>query len=207
MSPLRGLVSRDYGRPAVFLVSALFHLGLLLVLAEQLSKAPPSSEAPSIQVFLVPPVAPPATPPKARGDSAPPRLLRRPRRPDASDLALPKDSRPAIRDTSAGLDAPPADGVAIRAQRALRGLVGCDQPRPGQLTAEERERCETRRWAGSRPGNARLNLDPSGRYVENPEPYLVRKPKNGCRLRATGEVDAMGETGNVRTGVGCAFSF
>ncbi len=52
----------------------------------------------------------------------------------------------------------------------------------------------------------RLNLDPRGQYAENPEPYLVRMPKNGCKVRAAGDAGPMGQQG-VAAGVTCAWSF
>jgi hypothetical protein len=83
-------------------------------------------------------------------------------------------------------------------------LRNCDRP---TFTRQERERCEAERWAGAAPGAARLNLDPSGRYAEDPTPYLTRRPEKGCRIRMTGEADARGDDGNVRAGVTCVKRF
>lgn len=198
MSARKAPARRAYGRSAAFAASALLHLGLLVLLAAHLSKVRNYAESSSIKVVLVPS----ARPDKAAGERDPMRAPRQSARRTPSAPALPSVIPPAATDAPA---VPSSDGVAEKAQRALRGLAGCD--RPARLTPEERERCETRRWARPAPAAGRLNLDPSGRYVENPDPYLVRKPKNGCRVRATGDVDPMGDSGNTRAGIGCAFSF
>jgi hypothetical protein len=102
-------------------------------------------------------------------------------------------------------DAAPGDEeLAAGVRQALRRLRGCDR---AQLTRDERERCEARRWVGPAPVAARLDLDPSRRYAENPEPFLSRRPTNGCRARATGDVDAMGDDGNARAGITCVKPF
>lgn len=98
--------------------------------------------------------------------------------------------------------APPevADGAA--ASRALRGMFGCNLP---HLTDAERAAC-TESWAENRPATPiQINLDPHGRYASNPEPYLTRMPKNGCKVRAGGSV-AVGQEG-VAAGVTCGWSF
>ncbi len=101
--------------------------------------------------------------------------------------------------------APPGDGgLAGQAQRALQGLGGCER---AGLSREDRERCETRRWASAGAPAKRLNLDPSGRYVEDAEPFLSRRPKKGCRVRATGDTNAMGDSGNARAGFTCVVPF
>jgi hypothetical protein len=189
---------RADGRLAVLLASALLHGALAILLLRHLSQPPAPVEGRALQVSLVPMErfrrdrAEPDRPLSVRRDGRPSSRAQ----PDLAPLSI------APGPPVAGVlsDAPGSDGM-----RTLRGLAGCAHP--ARLTAEERERCEMRRWAGSERGAGRLNLDPSGRYVENPEPYLVRKPKNGCRVRATGDVDPMGDSGNTRAGVGCAWSF
>jgi len=89
-------------------------------------------------------------------------------------------------------------------RQALQGLAGCDSPR---LTREDRERCDARRWARSGPAEPGLNLDASGRYAENPEPLLSRRPTKGCRARATGDVSPGGDDANVRAGFTCVVPF
>jgi len=184
-------------RPAGLLVSAVLHAGLAVVLGHFLAKAPAYPEPRAIQVTLVP---------SARREPAPrtPRDERRrptPRPPAAASAEVtPLPIAPA----PAAVAGPAVEGEAARGREVLRALGGCD--RPG-LLREERERCEARRWAKVDPGPARLNLDMSGRYAENPEPFLSRRPTKGCRVRATGDVNAMGDSGNVRGGVTCVVPF
>jgi type IV secretory pathway VirB10-like protein len=99
-----------------------------------------------------------------------------------------------------------AFGDSLRAQRACAAAPG------GRLTQEERARCLAD-WEASAERAAvkwpspQLNLDPKGRFVRETQPYLERKPKNGCKVRAGGTpVPAFGDQG-VATGVACAFSF
>lgn len=100
--------------------------------------------------------------------------------------------------------APSQADLTAKGRQALRGLGGCDRV---TMTREERERCEAERWARVGQASPRLNLDPSGRYAKNPEPFLLRRPKDGCRARMGGDVDAMGDDSNVRAGVTCVVPF
>lgn len=189
---------RADGRLAVLLASALLHGALAILLLRHLSQPPAPAEGRALQVSLIPME-------RLRRDRA------EPDRPRARHDEERSASRPQLDPAPASLSpGPQGAGVGGAASasdglRTLRGLAGCAHP--ARLTDEERERCETRRWAGSGRRAGRLNLDPSGRYMKSPEPYLVRRPKNGCRVRATGDIDPMGETGNARAGVGCAWSF
>ena len=89
---------------------------------------------------------------------------------------------------------------------ALRKWVGCAQPGAPWMTDADRAACAVR-LAVNRPTTPTpLNLDPLGRYVSNPEPYLTRMPKNGCKVRAAGDAGPMGQQG-VAAGVSCALSF
>jgi len=103
-------------------------------------------------------------------------------------------------------DVSPIEPAPAEAQRpVLQGLrAGCDSVR---LTRQEREDCEAKRWAGLEKAVPRLNLDPTGRYARNPEPFLSRKPEKGCRARLTGDVDGMGNDMNARAGVTCVKRF
>lgn len=189
---------RGYGRRAVFLASALLHGAGLGLLAHHLSQVEPVPEARAVQLSIVTLAKRPP-----RAERPRPKPDRQDARPQPMAVVLPVRASPPTDDLPPG--SPDGDRErAAGAQRALRGLIGCDQPR--LLTADERQACETRRWARVSP-NVRLNLDVAGRYVENPEPYLVRKPKNGCKVRATGDVGPMGDSGHGRAGIGCAFSF
>ncbi len=86
---------------------------------------------------------------------------------------------------------------------ALRGVFGCNLP---DLTDAERTACGERLAANRPTIPTALNLDPHGRYVSNPEPYLNRMPKNGCKVRAAGHATPFGKEG-VAAGVSCGWSF
>jgi hypothetical protein len=94
----------------------------------------------------------------------------------------------------------------------LRGALGCQNAALLQLTPEERERCRNK-LVGSGDGRdelmgRKLNLDKKGAFARDAdaEPYLARKPKNGCKPRAAGDVDPMGKVGSA-AGIACALSF
>ncbi len=112
--------------------------------------------------------------------------------------------------TSARPTASPSRGRRGGVGRTLRGLLGCEHAALLALTAQERERCRDQLAAqGVREQGAaqpRLNFDRRGDLTRNPEPYLQRKAKDGCKARAGGDVGAMGEIG-AAAGVGCAWSF
>lgn len=190
-----GTIGRERARSLALLASVLFHAAVLLVLARYLAQTATYPEPRAVQVTLVAPTRTPDAP--VRPERTPPRPVEA-RRPIAP--ATPADVPPLV------VPAPPFEpDPAAQGQRVLRDLMACDPAR--RLTPEARERCDTRRAQRQGPATARLNLDPGGRYVESDEPFLSRRPRNGCRARATGDTDAMGDSGNVRAGVGCAFSF
>lgn len=197
--PARPVVRRTDRRPMALGASALLHLGLLAILAEHLAKSPTYAESPTIDVVLVRPARPaPTSRPAPRST---PLQVRAHRSATPSPTIAPA---PLLQPPPGVADLGRADETSANGQRTLRALADCDGPR---LDPGDRERCEARRWARAGSGASRLNLDPSGRYVENPEPYLVRRPKNGCRVRATGDVHPMGESGNARAGVTCVVPF
>jgi hypothetical protein len=82
-------------------------------------------------------------------------------------------------------------------------MFGCDR---AGLTDAERASCGMRLAANRPTTPAPLNLDPHGRYVSDPEPYLTRMPKNGCKVRAAGDATPFGEEG-VAAGISCGWSF
>jgi hypothetical protein len=179
---------------------------LFAVLVRYLAPPPAYDEPPSIQVSLVPPVRPDRA---HREAAAPARSEDR----DASaqtEPALPiQPLSPSLPSGGAAPstpgDAAPGEAeLAANGRQALRGLRGCDLAR---LTRQERERCEAERWARVAPVTARLNLDPTGQYAKNPEPFLSRRPKDGCRARLAGDVDGMGNDMNARAGVTCVVPF
>lgn len=196
---MSGGPSQGRVRAAAIASSVAFHLILLAVLARYLAQVASYAEPPVVQVVLVrPPLSArpaPSTPerrdPRRRAPLQP--HLPAPAPPGVETLPLAPGPAPQAQDTLPG-----------RARQTLRGLAGCDSPR---LTREERERCDARRWAQRGPADPKLNLDISGRYVENPEPFLSRRPTKGCRVRATGDVSPMGDDGNARAGVTCVVPF
>lgn len=192
-------------RPVALLASAIFHAALLVLLVRYLAPPPVYDEPPSIQVSLVPPLRSERAP----RDADPARSDHRGALAQ-TEPALPIQPLPpwppnggAAPSTPSGAAPGEAEGAA-KGLLALRGLRGCDLAR---LTPQDRERCEAERWARVAPVTARLNLDPTGRYAKNPEPFLSRRPKDGCRARLTGDVDPMGNDMNARAGVTCVVPF
>lgn len=190
--PKRRVAARTV-RPIALGASVVFHAAVILVLVRFLSQAAQHAEAPVVQVMLVPPLERAeqrqrqrSASPERRGEAGPPRALS----PVVETVVAPRVVSPADAD--------------LAGRRVLQGLAGCD---PARLSREARERCETRRWAALGPGPSKLNLDPSGRHVENPEPFLSRRPTKGCRVRAAGDADTMGDTGNARAGFTCVVPF
>lgn len=192
---------RPNGRARAVAVAAsiAFHVLVLAILARFLVQVATYAEPPVVQVVLVRPQALPTR-------SWPARAERReaPRR-TPLQLHAPVAAPPGVETLPlAPQAAPPADTLPAAARQALRGLAGCDSPR---LTREEREHCDARRWARAAPADPKLNLDLTGRYAVNPEPFLSRRPTKGCRARATGDTDPMGDSGNARAGVTCVVPF
>jgi hypothetical protein len=101
---------------------------------------------------------------------------------------------------------PTSPNDAVR--QALRGGLGCRHADLLGLTTEERRRCEERTTAQAPGPGPKLNLDRDGAFAagRNPEPYLARKPKNGCKLRAAGDATPAGDQGPA-AGIGCAWAF
>lgn len=191
------------GRTVAVAASAVAHAGLFLLLAWRLGEAPARPEPPAMVVQLMPRPPRPEAEPEAR--KAPPQAdpADRERRPVAARPSLPPPPGLAV-----PAPAPLAVDEAAGAQ-ALRGLLDCRPANLDRLTPDARERCE-RRLAGDPALRAasgpRLNLDASGRYGRDDEPYLARRPKTGCKVRAAGGVDPMGRQGAVG-GVACAIPF
>jgi hypothetical protein len=199
-------------RTAALVASAVFHAVLLALLVRYATQETPVyDEPPTLQATLVPPDRPG---PEAHRDRIGPRA------PDSRDVlartapGLPVQAvaPPVLGDVapftpgaaSPGAASPSEADVAARGRQALRGLGGCDR---AALTLKEREDCEAQRWAGVAQVAKRLNLDPSGRYARNPEPFLSRRPSKGCRVRVAGDVDGMGNDMNARAGVTCVKPF
>lgn len=207
----RGKTRGGGARTAAIALSAVFHLVLLALLVRYATRtAPAQVEPPTIQAMLFP---------SARQDVGRRARLRaasrgdhdavdRTRRKALLARALPLGEAAPV---TPGAALPPFEagagtgtGVAAGPAPALRGLGGCARP---DLTRREREDCEARRWADAAPANPRLNLDLTGRYAKNPEPFLSRRPSKGCRARLAGDVDGMGNDMNARAGVTCVKPF
>lgn len=180
------------------LVSAIAHVILFVLLARHVDAGLPEALERPIQVTLVPPSEPISSRSKVRTTS---------RRPD-KDATIPSPALVASQPSpaaSTGGGAPTTAAPAEARRPVLQGLrAGCDSIR---MTREEREDCEARRWAGLAPAAPRLNLDPTGRYARNPEPFLSRRPEKGCRARMTGDTDGMGNDMNARVGITCVKRF
>jgi hypothetical protein len=178
-------------------VSLAFHIAFLAVLAWQLGRQPAPVEPPVIDVRLV--TLTPRRPPEApRADRPERQIAGRARQANTAPSIAPAPIAPS--------PAPAADPSAAGVARVLRRAVGCDHANLMRLGPEERQRCE-QRIAAAEPPSGRLNLDPSGRYAENPEPYLQRRPTKGCKPRAGGAPSPMGDDSIVTTGITCAIPF
>jgi hypothetical protein len=191
----------SWGRTLAIAASVALHALVLLLLVWRLGTAPHTAEAPVMSVELTPP-----WPDAVRHPAPDVRRERAAVVPKAA--APPAEVRPMIpvpdtREANGVVAPSPSDGV----RQALRGL-GCEHAALLGLTPEERRRCQDRLAEAARRqgGPARLNLDARGAFGREAEPYLQRRPKNGCKLRAGGDVAPMGEVG-AATGVACAWSF
>ncbi len=98
---------------------------------------------------------------------------------------------------------PDADGV----RRALRQRVMCADL--SDLTEAERRACEAREATARHAeaaGAPKIDLSRAGAFGSDGQPYLARKPVNGCKVMAGGRAAPSGQEGAV-AGVGCALSF
>jgi hypothetical protein len=184
-------------RWAAAIVISLSVNSFVVVVFWELRLAPVYDSAPPIVVRFIPRLTMPRFSseafkhPHAR---AAPRAFR------PSSAPAPAPSAPA---SAASTGAPPIGADVANVSGALRGVFGCNLP---YLTDAERIACGER-FAANRPSiPTALNLDPHGRYVSNPEPYLNRMPKNGCKVRAAGDATPFGKEG-VAAGVSCGWSF
>jgi hypothetical protein len=186
-------------RPVAVAASLLAHAALFTVLIWQLGHQPTLVEPPSVNVQLV---GPPHRDHPPDRKPAPPKS-------DASPLnpALPPE-RPAPSAPMEIAPAPPPGGRVDGVQQALRGRLGCANATLVRLTPEERERCrEQLAQAGRRdPSTAGLNLNRRGDFTVDETPYLIRRPKNGCKVGAGGDATPSGEQG-AAGGVSCAWQF
>ena len=186
-------------RWAAAIVFSLAANSLVAFLFWELRVAPVYDSAPATIVRLMPRL----TLPRYRSEAPrhpPARSAPLAVRASPAPAAIP--SAPASVAASAPSVAPPDRADAANLSGALRGLFGCGLPHP---TDADRAACAEKLAANLPTLHPPFNLDPHGRYVSDPEPYLTRKPKNGCKVMASGD-SVVGQHG-VAAGVGCAKSF
>lgn len=185
--------------------AVLVHGAVLFLLVWRLGAAPFIAEAPTMNVQLTRPLHSRA--PVAKRSPQPAR--------EAGGLAAPRTAPFQIlpapeRNAAPGDIAQPLAGRDGDVRRVLRALLGCEHARLAALSAEERERCldQMTEAGANEPGSvfARLNLDVRGAYGKDPQPYLNRRPKKGCKARAAGDVTPAGQEGPT-AGIDCAWSF
>jgi len=203
--------ARASRRTLAVAASVAAHAAFVVLLVWRLGSPPDVSPATVMNVVLTPfghhDASKPATEPK--------------REPPGSEMATasspahaderPKPAAPGDRKAE-GVVEPPASGLSDGMRQALRGLLGCERATLLDLSPEERQRCRDRTTAEAARlrgvGAPKLNLDKGGEFAagKSPEPYLARRPRNGCKTRAGGDVAPMGEEG-VALGLACAWSF
>ncbi|MBI1685897.1 hypothetical protein [Caulobacter hibisci] len=187
----------------MLVASILFHAALLAALAHYKAPPPRRDEKPPLEVSLI-------SPSRSQRDARPAERSPQTPRPHVAPQvpATPATVAPPAPVGPAAPAPSPAgtgeDAIAARVRQALGGRRGCER---AGLTREARERCQAQQWAGVAPADPRLNLDPTGRFARAPEPFLSRRPKDGCRARLTGDADGMGNDSNARAGVTCVVPF
>ncbi|MDB5433336.1 MAG: hypothetical protein JWP35_4452 [Caulobacter sp.] len=191
-------------------LAAALHVAMIggLMLGIRVVDAPPGPQI--IEVELAPAwrPRPPARTAFVQAASRPSEIQIRPAPPPADAPSPP----PSVLSPAPPPMAPPASG--FDPGLALRGSVGCGNADFLQLSAAERQGCE-RRMARAGPGRALpLALDPAKRAAftadQGREPFLTRRPKKGCRVRAQmSEVAPPGgaEQHDVTVGVACVIPF
>lgn len=179
-------------------VSVVAHVLVLLALFWKFGSAPTYAELPAMNVQLAPrPKTRPPPRPPTKATTRPPAHVS-PR----LEAAPPGLSRPVL-EPPAPETAPPAPAV----RDVLRKAIGCDPAMLARLSAAEREACLDRLAKAPAGGAMALNLDRRGYAAgKAQEPYLQRKPRNGCKIGAGGDTTPSGVQG-VAGGVGCALSF
>jgi len=204
-------MARAQGRVAAIALSGVFHILFFTWLIAQKQVFPAVSDTPPMLVSLVPslpyPARPLALPPIPEVSR---RLDLHPVAPTASPWVQPLVLPEILPERGRGAD---SDGF----RRTLRGLIGCLPGVESQMGKEEREHCQAQfaaRASRDRGSPApRLNLDKGGEFAasQNAEPYLQRRPTNGCKARAGGDTapGPGGTPGKVgaAAGVSCALAF
>lgn len=203
----RGRIDRRWAVAA----SVAAHLAAFLAMFWHFGTPPRYAEPPIMSVELLRPgkPAPPQQPERAAKRTSAPASLDR-RRPT---LAIPP---PPF--TAPALPEPPSGDETREGVRAtLKGLLGCDHAVLIGLSPAERQDCLDRlaqaRTAELGKVPAALSLTRPGDFAaKNPTPYLIRRPKDGCKARAAGDVRpgpafAGGGKEGFAGGVDCAWSF
>ena len=202
------LALKSSDRTLVIAASVAAHAVVFILLAWRLGATPQLAETPVMNVELM----------ARRPESArPPKIEPTPRRAGVETAKAEPEVRPPLSavtpDTQAGRIVEPAPSAeANGARQVLRGLLGCEHASLVGLTAAEREHCrdgqmaDAERLRGALP--TRLNLDRGG-FAQDPEPYLARRAKNGCKPRAAGDEIGRGpiHIEGVAAGLQCAWSF
>lgn len=180
-------------------LAALFHLFFVLALLWGVEPSHPVQARP-MEIVLVAPWTP--SPAVVPPNLSPPG--RDPRRQEDDRAALgesePQASRNAEDGRPAGVPAVGRTGSAPQ----IRGVRRC-----GRLarTREERDACDEQLGAGLPVSGAPngFDIDPERRY-EAADPYLTRRPKDGCKAGAGGSTDPMGKEGPA-AGIWCVKRF
>jgi hypothetical protein len=186
-------------RWAAAIVFSLFVNSLVVIVFWELRLAPVYDSGPPIIVRLIPRLTLP------RYSSEP---MKHPHAHSAlrafrpSSALTPAPTAPAPAAPAARTVASPNGADVANLSRALRRLFGCNL---AHLTDAERAACAERLAANVPTRPAPFNFDPHGFYVRDPEPYLTRQPKNGCKVRASGDTAA--HQHGIAAGVGCERSF
>ncbi|MCI3181289.1 hypothetical protein C5708_13610 [Caulobacter sp. CCUG 60055] len=181
----------------------LIHAALIAWMAAHLDTPSGPREPQAISVTLTPPW--PAGRSRRPAHSPPARKAEVPVA--APPSALTPNAEPA--GPAPPAMAKPEQDERLALQRALRDALACRNAMP-DASREARQACQDRFAAGRRADGPppRLNLDRRGDFAasQDPEAYLPKKPKNGCKARAAGTVTVLGQEG-AAAGVGCAWSF
>jgi hypothetical protein len=192
--------------------SAAFHALLLLLFVLDLDRGPVVPSIPPMIVSLerAPEAVPPPTARSAsQGAAKVPSPAPKTEVAPAAPVAVPAAPAlaPALTPALASAPAPASSAAPAPPASSLRGLGKCRLATLDRLSPDERARCQEQLAQGLDGGHAaRPNLDPTGRYVKDPAPYLTRPPKDGCKPVGSVKQVLMGQTA-VTMAAGCGRSF
>jgi hypothetical protein len=199
------------GWPTAAALSTLAHVVMLAAILAGLRMTETPTPTPTIQLELEPPATPPLPPrPQRRATTS----VRRAAAPVPEAVPTPSVAAPSPIATPVGGPGavpPPPSGLVA----GLRGSVGCANAARIGLSADERARCE-RRFAGAAESGGRTFETDAAKVLAFEEAggplrgdFIARRPKTGCRIRASPEVIAAPQAGRagVTAGVTCVFRF